>query len=125
VVAVSSAEEEGKVKCPAITTLYTGLAIREFLMALGKGSPYHFYKCFKAVKPTTSYLSVVKYFYILSRLGLVEVVGTEPSSKKGIERKLYRIVPGREDDPRWMHPQQALYPDTRWGSRRYWKVKGR
>ena len=96
----------------------TGLAIREYLLQFGRGYPYDFYRRFAKVKPTTSYESVRRYFYILKRLGLIERVGTEEG--KGVwSRSLYRIVPGAEDDERWFHPQVELYPATRLGSRRY------
>lgn len=100
-----------------------GLAIRNFLLAKGEASPYDFYKAYRTFKPTTSYLSIVKYFYILERLGLIEHVKTVTSSKGGFPKKLYRIVPGMEKRDEWRHPQVALYPLTRLGRRRYRKLK--
>lgn len=108
--------------CPEITVKLTGLAIREFLLAVGEGYPYWFYRCFKKVKPTTSYQSVARYFYILRKLGLIEFVREEPSNSR-FPRKYFRIVPGREDDPAWLHPQEELYPETRIGGKRYRKYK--
>jgi len=110
--------------CPEITVLYTGLAIREFLMKAGKGSPTDFYKCFKRLKPTTSYQNVVRYFYLLKRAGVIEPVETVPGSKGGsVKKVLYRVVPGREEDDAWLHPQQVFYPYTRLGAKRYRMVK--
>jgi len=109
--------------CPEITMKYTGLAIREFLMALGVGSPYEFYKCFKKVKPDTSYKNIAYYFYLLKRAGLIEPVFTVRSSRGGIDKTMYRIVPGKEEDLGWLHPQQLFYPETRYGARKYWKRK--
>ena len=111
---IEMSEEE----CPEFTTKLTGLSIREYLLTLGEGYPYGFYRCFKKVKPSVSYESVRRYFYILKKLGLIEHVGARPSSR-GYERHYYRIVPGREDDPLWFHPQEALYPETRLGAKRY------
>jgi len=118
---VSIAEE----RCPEINSRLTGMAIREYLLQVGVGCPYEFYKCFKKVKPNTSYGSVVRYFWMLKKLGLIEVVGTEDRGY-GIPRKLYRLVPGREDDPAWFRPQIVMYPQTKWGRKRYkWaKEKG-
>ena len=104
----------------------TGLAIREYLLTFGKGNPYDFYKRFRKVKPTTSYSSIARYFYILRRLGLIEVVEEEPS-RHGFPKRYHRIVPGMEDDPRWVAPQEAIYPETRLGRKRYrkWIEEGR
>jgi len=109
-------------RCPPYFSYkLTGLAIREYLQYVGEGYPYEFYVCFKKVKPTTSYASVRRYFYILKKLGLIEPVRTEPSSKGGFPRTYYRIV--IYDDPRWFAPQEALYPETRLGKKRYEKYK--
>lgn len=105
-------------RCPPYFSVkLTGLAIREYLAYVGEGYPYEFYVCFKKVKPTTSYASVRRYFYILKKLGLIEPVRTEPSSKGGFPRTYYRIV--IYDDPRWLAPQEALYPETALGKKRY------
>jgi len=111
--------------CPEISVLYTGLAIRDYLLAVGEGSPYHFYKCFKRIKPTTSYKSVVYYFYLLRRAGLIELVRTEPSSRRGFDVSIYRIVPGKEAAIEWLHPQQVFYPQTKLGAKRYKRLMGK
>jgi hypothetical protein len=120
-----SASSEEVEECPEITSKLTGLAIREYLLAKGTGSPYDFYKCFRRIKPTTSYKSVVYYFYLLHKAGLIERVGTAPSSKGGIDKSLYKVVEARLLDDGWLHPQQIFYPETRLGSKRYSKVKTR
>jgi hypothetical protein len=94
-------------------------------MALGAGSPYEFYICFKKVKPNTSYKNIVYYFYLLKKAGLIEPAFTIKSSRGGIDKTMYRIVPGKEEDLGWLHPQQLFYPETRLGARRYKRVKGR
>lgn len=103
-----------------ITPLLTGIAIRNFLLRVGSGGPYDFFREFRLVKETTSYASIRKYFYILRELGLIEFVEEAPSAG-GFPRRLYRIVPGMEDDPRWGAPQVELYPATKFGKRRYRK----
>ena len=113
----------GAEACPEITIKWTGLAIREYLLSVGEGSPYDFYKCFKRVKPDTSYKNIAYYFYLLKRAGLITPVRKEPSSRGGFDRTVYRIVPGMENHPGWLHPQQIFYPDTKWGRKRYWRVK--
>jgi len=109
-------------RCPEFTTRLTGLAIREYLMHVGEGYANEFYRCFKKIKKKVSYQSVVRYFWILEKLGLIELVRFEIRGSK-FPVKYYRIVPGKENDPRWLHPQSALYPITRLGSRRYKKKK--
>jgi hypothetical protein len=100
----------------------TGLAIRDYLLAVGEGCPNDFYKEFRKVKAKTSYGSVRRYFYILKRLGLIEPTRRE-WGRGTIPKQLYRIVSGMEDSPLWSAPQVALYPATRWGGARYVKAK--
>jgi len=116
---------EDEIWCPDISYRYTGLAIREYLMIMGEGSPYDFYQCFKRIKPTTSYKNIAYYFYLLHRAGLIEIVRKEPMSKKGgFSKTIYRIVPGRENELGWLHPQQIFYPETKLGAKRYKKQRG-
>ena len=111
--------------CPEITFKWTGLAIREYLMQMGEGYPYHFYICYKRIKPKTSYQSVRRYFSFLKKLGLIEPTRTEPASRHGwLPRTYYRIVPGKEDAEEWYAPQATLYPETRLGRKRYSRLKG-
>jgi hypothetical protein len=98
----------------------TGLAIRDFLLETGEGSPNDVLRSLRKVKKKTSYDSVRRYFYILKRLGLVEPTRRE-MGRGAIPKQLYRIVPGKENDDRWAAPQAALYPDTRLGGTRYKK----
>lgn len=110
-------------RCPPyFSSTLTGLAIREYLSYVKQGYPYEFYVCFKKVKPSTSYSSIVRYFWILKKIGLIREVGSEQGNAP-IPRKLYEIV--IYDDPRWFAPQEALYPETKLGSRRYKLYKQR
>lgn len=112
----------------------TGLAIRDWLVATRGGSPSDFYREFalqieermdregKKLK-IPSYMSIVRYFYILKELGMIHRI-----REGGLPRRksLYAIVPGitRADD-RWFHAQVEMYPATKWGSRRYEDAKKR
>jgi len=62
---------------------------------------------------------MVNYIYVLKKLGLIELVKKGPSTRAGMSlpRHYYRIVPGRENDHRWAHPQIAY--DPRRGAPRY------
>ena len=99
-----------------------GLAIREYLQQVGEGNPNDFFKAYRKVKEKTSYASARRYFWILKKLGLIEPTRRE-LGRGLIAKQLYRIVPGMESDPRWSHPQVALYPNTRFGGARYEKAK--
>jgi hypothetical protein len=106
-----------------LTERLTGLAIREYLLVVGEGYPHEFYHNFKKIKPTTSYASVRRYFYILRELGLIEPTRVV----RGRGRwpiHLHRIVPGMEDERLmdiWRAPQRELYPATGLGRKRYRK----
>jgi hypothetical protein len=95
----------------------TGAAIREYLLRKGIASPYDFYRAYRVVKPNTSYDSVRRYFYFARKLGLIEFAGEEPGSRGGFPKRLYRLAPGAEDDPRWWYLQIACYPITGLGGR--------
>ena len=85
----------------------TSLAIREFMLKRGETYPAEFYRAFRAVRPKTTYKNITWYFWILRRLKLIERTRTEPG--KGIfPRQYHRIVPGRENDPRWHSPQKYI-----------------
>jgi len=66
-----------------------------------------------------TYLSFAKYIWILKRLGLIRKVASATSARKGFKRSIYEVVPELVDDPRWMHPYQALYESTRWWAKQY------
>lgn len=73
------------------------------------------------------YYTIGKLFYALRELGLIEFV-SEKDSDKLINYRLHRIVPGKEDDPRWeQYPIAVLYPSCGKGAARYEKgtAKGR
>jgi len=102
-----------------ITVPRTGKAIRDYLLSMKKGSPTDVYRELRKVKRRASYDSVRRYFWILNRLGLIQLV-----RESGRFMNVYRITPGMEEDPRWSAPQVALYPQTKLGSTRYKKAGG-
>ena len=105
-----------------ITTKRTGLAIREYLLQVGEGYPYEFYTIFREIKPTTSYDSVRRYFYILKEIGLITPT-RKVKGRGNFPIQLYMITPGMENDPRWAAPQSELYPATKLGRNRYIEAK--
>lgn len=100
---------------------FTGLAIRDYLITQGEGSPTDVYRELRKVKRRASYPSVLRYFWFCSKMGLIQFVRREPGRAR-VQRKIYRVVPGMEGDPRWFAPQAAYYPVTRWGGARYGKA---
>jgi hypothetical protein len=100
----------------------TGLVIRDFLLENGEGSANDVLRVLRTTKKKTSYNSVIRYFWILKKLGLIQPTRRE-MGRGPIPKQLYRIVPGMETDDRWSAPQEALYPDTRLGAARYKRAK--
>ena len=82
--------------------------IREVLLERGMISPYDFWKEFSR---DTSYAHVVKYFWMLKKLGLIQEAKHEDVNSKGSElgKTYYMIVPGMEDHPAWANPARHLW----------------
>jgi len=89
----------------------TGTAIREYLEKVGRGNPYSFFKIFRETKPTTSYASVRKYFWICRKIGLIRPAGFE-TRPHGWRKRFYEVVPENLNLPLWWHPQGEMYPGT-------------
>lgn len=67
----------------------------------------------------TSYTAIQRVYYDLRQLGLIEFSRSEPG-KAPIDRRHHRIIPGKEDDPRWRtNPHHLLYPDSAIGGLNY------
>jgi len=94
----------------------TGLFIRDYLLKHKRGYGQEIWRSLKAERAergiiTGSYQSFrVNYIYVLKKLGLIEPVKRERVHPKMFARTYYSIIPGREDDPAWRHPQIALDP---------------
>jgi len=84
------------------------IAIQKFLEAKKEGSAADFYQSYRDFKPTTSYSSITRYFWMLAQLGLIRF----RRHVKGIgliPKAMYELVPEKLDDPDWDHPQKVLY----------------
>jgi len=133
-----------KVKMPrgwALPYAYpTGLFIRDYLRKKGVAYVYEIWDALRKArfaagivdkegKPRVcTYDNFMRnYIYVLKRLGLIELVGKEPSAKAGrrLPRHLYRIVLGKENAKEWFAPQKAFDPRRGLGSKRYKKLKRR
>ena len=96
----------------------TGVWVRDHLLEVGEDYVAAMYRGFKRDKQRTgvrcgSYQGFRQYIYWLRRLGLIEFVRGEPSENPVLEgRRYYRVVPGREKDPAWRNPRQALYSES-------------
>ena len=66
-----------------------------------------------------SYQAVQRLFYDLRQLLLIEFTRSEPGTAP-IDKRYYRIVPGKENDPRWdTYPHYELYPSAKLGALNY------
>jgi len=103
--------------------LPTAEAIKEYLLTMGQGNPYGFYKIWRQLKKATSYKAVCSMFWVLKEIGLIESVRYEPSKFSGFKKHYYRVAPGRAEDPAWQNPQAELYPDVALGGSGYAELK--
>ena len=98
----------------------SSLFIRDYLLEHGEGYIHEVYRSFREWLKSEgytrfpSYQSFRTYFWRLRNLGLIEFVREEPSSNPVLKapRRYYRIVPGMENDVRWINPFRAIYPET-------------
>jgi len=84
------------------------IAIQKFLEVKHEGSPADFYQSYKTFKPTTSYSSISRYFWMLAQIGLIRIRRSVKGQGR-IPKTMYELVPERIDDPAWPHPQKVLY----------------
>ena len=84
--------------------------IRAYLIRFKEASPYDVFKYLEKKYP---YQTVVTYFYLLERLGLIYKVREEVNAKKSYIRKIYySMVPGKEYDQCWNYPWQCYWDMT-------------
>lgn len=94
-----------------------GYAVRDYFLERGEGYASEFLREWrKQTNRKPSAASISRLFWILRQLDLIEKVRDEPSGR-GRPRAIYRIFPGRENDPAWFNPQAALLPETALGRR--------
>ncbi len=96
--------------------LPTGIFIRDYLREHKQGYAQEIWRSLKKKRGkgiyTGSYQSFrVNYIYVLKKLGLIMPVKRERAPRpEWFPRTYYSIVPSREEDPAWRHPQIALDP---------------
>lgn len=126
------AQEVPRLKGWALPWIYpTGLFIRDYLKEHGVGYSQEMWRQLKVARATQGLTTGSydnfrsNYIWVLKKLGLIEEVRQETVRPEWFRRRYYRIAPGRENDPRWAHPQIAI--DPRRGQphlrRRYKKVR--
>jgi len=73
----------------------------------------------KTIGRKTSYAAVQKLFYDLRQIGLIQFTHSEVG-KGLIDKRFYRIIPGKENDLRWdTYPHYELYPSAKAGGLKY------
>jgi len=87
-----------------------GERLRDLFKEKGELSASDAYRMLR-LERRTSYQAVLRLFYDLRRLGLIEFVRAEPTPT-GIEKRYYRIVPGKEEDPRWVGAHHKLFGEV-------------
>ena len=86
------------------------MAIREYLRVNNEGSAAGFFKSYKNFKPSTSYASIARTFWLLKELGLIMKRRSE-RGKAPIAISYYELVGDRFEDKSWRSPQRAKYPE--------------
>lgn len=93
--------------------------LRDLFISTGEVCPADAYRALKAKAHKTSYAAVLRLFYALRQLSLIEFTRSE-KGKAPIDRRYHRIIPGKEDDSRWQtNPHHLLYPDSAIGGLNY------
>lgn len=107
----SVSEPKGK---PGIARL-----LRDFLIEKGELCPTDARRLLRAGGRKTGYATVQRLFYDLRELGLIEFTHSQPG-KAPIDKRFYRIAPGKEKDHRWdTYPHYELYPSAKLGGLKY------
>lgn len=88
--------------------------VRDYLKGEGKSDIHSMWKFIKEKSEgegyaPPSYGATRKLIYILKKLGLIRLVGKEPSSKKGFPKSIYSLVLGMERADKWDDPTTAFY----------------
>ena len=101
-----------------LESLSMGEAIREYLLTMGEGYAYGFWKIWRHIKPRSNYASVHRYFWVLQEIGLILYVRSEPGENR-FNRRLYSITEGMEASEFWRDPLSELYPRAALGDKYY------
>ena len=93
--------------------------LHDLFLKRGELCPAEARRLLKAAGRKTTYVAVQRLFYALRELTLIEFTHSSPG-KAPIDKRYYRIVPGKEGDPRWdTYPHYELYPSARLGGLSY------
>ena len=100
-------------------------SLRGFFVEKGELCPIDAHRALKENGRKTSYAAILRLFYDLRQLSLIEFTRLEPG-KAPIDKRYHRIVPGKESDRRWQsHPHHILYPASAIGGMNYDKGASR
>ena len=95
------------------------VSLRDLFVRSGELCPTDAHRVLKESGRKTSYAAILRLFYDLRQLSLIEFTHLEPG-KAPIDRRYHRIVPGKESDRRWhSHPHHILYPASAIGGMNY------
>ena len=93
--------------------------LRDLFVSTGELCPAEAYRASKDKPRKTSYAAILRLFYDLRQLSLIEFTRSEKGNTP-IDKRYHRIIPGKEDDSRWqVNPHHLLYPDTAIGGLNY------
>lgn len=96
-----------------------GQLMHDLFVSEGELCPAGAYRALKNRVRKTSYPAVLRLFYDLRQLALIEFTHSERGCTP-IDRRYHRIVPGKERDPRWQsNPHHLLYPGSAIGGLDY------
>lgn len=96
-----------------------GALLKEIFVEQIEVCPSEAHRALKKEGRRTSYQAVLRLFYDLRQLGLIEFSHSEPSATQ-IDRRYYRMVPSHADHVAWKdNPHHVLYPSSRQGALKY------
>ena len=93
--------------------------LRDLFISTGELCPAEAYRALKGKARKTSYAAILRLFYDLRQLSLIEFTRSEKGNTP-IDRRYHHIIPGKEDDSSWQtNPHHLLYPDSAIGGLNY------
>ncbi len=95
------------------------MLLHSLFTSSGELCPTEAYRVLKESGRKTSYAAVLRLFYDLRQLSLIEFARSQPG-KAPIDKRYHRMIPGKEKDPRWQsYPHHILYPASAIGGLNY------
>jgi hypothetical protein len=93
--------------------------LRDLFVSTIEICPAEAYRALKNKARKTSYPAILRLFYDLRQLSLIEFTHEEKGNTP-IDIRYHRIIPGKEDDVRWKtNPHHLLYPSSAIGGLNY------